>query len=122
MRFPCPHCGGRILGVGWSSERTESSRTGLSTTTEWCRVICRKCSASGPSMRSEAEAWEAWDSRDVVDKEKLDRHLKLCRRNLKSDRVVCCGSCPFEKIIVGNDAGLAPLFDAKREIRGIKND
>jgi hypothetical protein len=50
----------------------------------------------------------------MVDGAKLATHIKLCRRNLKSDRVKCCGSCPFEDIIVSFDPELHPLFVAKK--------
>ena len=53
------------------------------------------------------------------DDAKMKTHLKLCRKNLKSSRVVCCASCPFEDVIVGYDVGMEPLFKAKKAlIRG----
>ena len=107
MRLPCPYCGGKILGIGWSSEKIVNGK-------EWCCVICRKCSARGPSCLTEAEAWAGWNTRSQVDEVKLATHIKLCRRNLKSDRVVCCATCPFEGFVVGADVSLAPLFEAKR--------
>jgi hypothetical protein len=102
-----------LSGIGWGGRLKE-----------WCSVTCRKCGARGPSCASNGDeattiraAYDAWNARDVVDASKMDRHLKLCRRNLKSDRVVCCGACPFERIIVGFDVSLAPLFEAKRKAK-----
>lgn len=45
---------------------------------------------------------------------KLHNHLKLCIRNLKSDRVKCCAHCPFESIITQAKPELTPLFRGKR--------
>jgi len=83
-----------------------------------CQVRCRTCNARGPLSDSERGAWDAWNARDVVDRARLDSHVRLCRRNLRSKRVACCASCPFEKLIVGHDAGMAPLFEAKRLAKG----
>jgi len=47
----------------------------------------------------------------------MDGHLKLCRKNLKSNRVACCATCPFEDLIVSHDVRMAGLFDAKRRGR-----
>ena len=113
MRMPCPYCGGLFLGIGWGFEKIRR-RNGSIDGKEWCRVICRKCSAAGPSCSTEDTAWEAWNSRDIVDQSKLMSHLKLCQKNLKSNRVVCCASCPFEKIIVSKDPTLDVLFSSKR--------
>ena len=50
-----------------------------------------------------------------MDREKILRHVKrLCRRNLKSDRVKCCAECPFEEEIVEADPSTRELFDGKR--------
>ncbi len=49
-----------------------------------------------------------------IDEQKLARHLRLCRRNLKSDRVKCCAACPFEPIITAHAPELAELFARKR--------
>lgn len=46
---------------------------------------------------------------------KLAKHLRLCTRNLKSDRVKCCAECPFESIITHAKPELGPLFSRKRE-------
>jgi len=43
---PCPHCGGKIVGVGWGGDM--------------CRVICRMCGASGQEKPTESEAKKAW--------------------------------------------------------------
>lgn len=106
MRRPCPHCGSTILGIGWATDKIDGK--------DWCSVICRSCSARGPSCEDESKAWSGWNERITVDEVKLEKHLKLCRRNLKSDRVKCCAECPFEKIIEGADVGLSILFDEKR--------
>lgn len=113
MRLPCPHCGCHLLGIGWKQDRL----SGI----DWCCVICRKCSARGPECKTEEAAWAGWDSRRIVDEAKMGNHLKLCRKNLKSSRVVCCASCPFEKLIVGYDIGMAGMFDAKRiKLKGMR--
>ena len=46
---------------------------------------------------------------------KLRNHVKLCKKNLKSDRVKCCGNCPFEDEIVGVYPELKSLFVLKRK-------
>ena len=116
MRLPCPHCGSQLLGVGWG--QTKTYKRGKSVERDYCRVMCRRCFASGPWGESDKEAWSLWNSREVADMARLDNHLKLCRRNLKLSRVVCCASCPFEKLIVGHDPGISSLFDAKRRMIG----
>jgi hypothetical protein len=50
-----------------------------------------------------------------MDVKKLETHVKLCRRNLKSKRVRCCANCPFEEEIVARYPELAALFEAKRQ-------
>ena len=47
--------------------------------------------------------------------EKLDKHVKLCRRNLKSSRVKCCAECPFEDDITLFYPELKVLFVQKRQ-------
>jgi len=54
----------------------------------------------------------------TVDLAKLDRHVRLCRRNLRSDRVKCCAACPFEALIVGHAPELAELFERTRSLHG----
>jgi len=54
-----------------------------------------------------------------MDKKKLKRHIKLCRRNLSSKRVKCCAYCPFEEEIIKYYPELALLFREKR--RSMKN-
>jgi hypothetical protein len=54
-----------------------------------------------------------------IDSIKLSRHVaRLCIPNLKSKRVKCCASCPFEKVIVEQlpSLDLGPLFKAKRDL------
>jgi len=55
-----------------------------------------------------------------MDTIKLRRHIKLCRRNLKSDRVKCCATCPFEQEILLCYPDLKKLFIQKRKDKGIK--
>jgi len=49
-----------------------------------------------------------------MDIEKLKNHVKLCKRNLKSDRVKCCATCPFEDEIVFFNPELKKGFVEKR--------
>lgn len=46
---------------------------------------------------------------------KLANHVRLCKRNLLSERVVCCGSCPFEEEITSHHPSLKSLFVQKRK-------
>lgn len=46
--------------------------------------------------------------------ERLIEHVKLCRRNLKSDKVKCCAMCPFEEEIVRSFPDMELLFHDKR--------
>jgi len=50
-----------------------------------------------------------------VDQERLHKHIKLCRRNLRSNRVQCCATCPFEDFVVAHSPDLKGLFEAKRK-------
>jgi len=50
-----------------------------------------------------------------MDKDKLSTHINLCRKNLKSDRVKCCASCPFEDEILSVYPDLDIFFSIKRE-------
>jgi hypothetical protein len=112
MRLPCPHCGSTLLGVGYGQAKTPS-KFGK----EYCNVKCRRCFATGPWGANEDEAWRLWNAREIYDRRKMDGHLKLCRKNLKSNRVACCATCPFEDLIVSHDVRMAGLFDAKRRGR-----
>ena len=49
-----------------------------------------------------------------MDKKRLESHIRLCRKNLKSDRVKCCADCPFEEEIVAEYPELQELFERKR--------
>jgi len=49
-----------------------------------------------------------------MDKIKLLKHVKLCRRNLKDKRVKCCANCPFEEEIVFVFPDMKELFEKKR--------
>jgi hypothetical protein len=48
-------------------------------------------------------------------KRRLANHVKLCRKNLKSNRVKCCATCPFEDFIVASYPDTEVLFKAKRK-------
>lgn len=50
-----------------------------------------------------------------MNKVRLARHVKLCRRNLGSPRVKCCAACPFEEEIVREYPELKQWFQAKRK-------
>jgi hypothetical protein len=51
---------------------------------------------------------------------KLETHIRLCKRNLRTVRVKCCASCPFEEIIVRHYPEVRELFEQKR--RQLKGD
>ena len=51
-----------------------------------------------------------------MDRKKLSRHIKLCRRNLASGRVKCCAECPFEEEITSEYPELKKKFEAKRKM------
>lgn len=55
-----------------------------------------------------------------MDKARLAKHVKLCWRNLRSNRVKCCASCPFEEEITKEYAGADILFKAKRRQLGME--
>ena len=46
---------------------------------------------------------------------RMEKHIRLCRKNLKSNRVKCCATCPFEEFIVAFDARLQQAFKDKRK-------
>jgi hypothetical protein len=50
-----------------------------------------------------------------MDLEKLKKHVKLCKKNLKDMRTKCCASCPFEEEIVAHYPELQELFIKKQE-------
>ena len=54
-----------------------------------------------------------------MDKKRLKNHIKLCRKNLKSNRVKCCTYCPFEEEIVGEYPELKTYFEKRRENHGM---
>jgi len=54
-----------------------------------------------------------------MDVDKLKKHVKLCRKNLKSNRVKCCATCPFEEEIVVQYPDMKKLFEAKRKYLGV---
>lgn len=49
-------------------------------------------------------------------KVRLEKHLKLCRKNLGDKRVRCCASCPFEDELVSARPEMKKLFMAKRKM------
>ena len=51
-----------------------------------------------------------------MNQKKLEKHVKLCRRNLKSDVVKCCAECPFEEEIVSQYPEMKSLFREKRRL------
>lgn len=51
-----------------------------------------------------------------MDIKKLETHIKLCKRNLKSDKVKCCANCPFEAEIIRRFPQLQLLFEVKRRL------
>lgn len=46
--------------------------------------------------------------------EKLRKHIKLCKRNLKNKRIKCCASCPFEEMIIKEYPEMEEMFEEKR--------
>jgi len=51
----------------------------------------------------------------IMNRKKLEKHIKLCRRNLKNVKVKCCLDCPFKEIIVQYHPEMNILFNnAKR--------
>lgn len=53
--------------------------------------------------------------------DKMKKHLKLCRKNLKDKRTICCLECPFEDEIIKFDPQMGILFYEKRYINSLKN-
>lgn len=53
---------------------------------------------------------------------RLKSHIKLCTKNLKSDRVICCAGCPFEDEILAVYPGMKRLFEEKRKEIGYVKD
>ena len=49
-----------------------------------------------------------------MDLDKLRKHVRLCKRNLRSRRVRCCATCPFEDEIVAAFPEMKAMFDEKR--------
>ena len=54
--------------------------------------------------------------------ERLESHIRLCKRNLASSRVKCCATCPFEDEIVQTYPETMTMFVDKREHLGIEED
>jgi len=50
-----------------------------------------------------------------MDIDKLQKHIKLCRKNLNSKRIKCCSSCPFEEEILSIFPELKEKFIEKRK-------
>lgn len=118
-RKPCPHCGGMVLGIGFGHNPA--------TDTDECSVKCQMCGSRGPFCTNEDDAWEGWNSRFSSSPGKMKKHIKLCKRNLKSDRVKCCATCPFEDMIISEDKFLSKeenmeqLFKNKRSMIEFKD-
>lgn len=53
--------------------------------------------------------------------ERLRKHIRLCKKNLKDRRVKCCAECPFEEEIVHEYPELKMMFASKRKQNGNKN-
>lgn len=51
----------------------------------------------------------------LMDRKRLEKHIRLCRRNLKDGRTKCCATCPFEEEILSAYPELEELFEAKRK-------
>ena len=51
-----------------------------------------------------------------MDKTKLETHIKLCKRNLTSNKVKCCALCPFEEEILSVYPELKKFFIRKRDL------
>ena len=52
-----------------------------------------------------------------MNKEKLSKHVRLCRKNLKTKRVKCCLDCPFEEEISNEYPDVKELFKERRTIK-----
>jgi hypothetical protein len=50
-----------------------------------------------------------------MNKNKLSRHIKLCLKNLRSNRTKCCANCPFEEEILSVYPDMKELFEDKRK-------
>lgn len=50
-----------------------------------------------------------------MNNDKLKKHIKLCIRNLKSDKIKCCANCPFEEEILNEYPELKEKFIIKKE-------
>lgn len=57
-----------------------------------------------------------------MNKQRLEKHVKLCLKNLKDVRVKCCATCPFEEEITAYKADFKDLFIDKRRHFGIHDD
>lgn len=64
MNKECPFCGGTVLDI-----RTQSKGTG--------HVHCMKCGAYGPPAFTEADAEEAWDTRQGLPQPMLAAALEI---------------------------------------------
>ena len=106
QRKPCPHCGFHVVGIGYGHSSFDGK--------DQVSVKCYGCGSRGPFCATEDEAWTGWNTRLSSDQERLDSHITLCRKNLKSNNVKCCAACPFEDMIVEEHQDLKPLFEEKR--------
>lgn len=55
-----------------------------------------------------------------MDIQRLEKHVKLCRKNLKDTRTKCCALCPFEEEIVRVYPELKKMFEEKRRHHAIR--
>lgn len=51
-----------------------------------------------------------------MNKKKLEIHVKLCKKNLRSRKTKCCANCPFEEEIIDIYPEMSSLFVEKRKI------
>jgi len=49
-----------------------------------------------------------------MDLKRLEKHIKLCKKNLNQQKVKCCAFCPFEEEIIKAYPELASKFEEKR--------
>jgi hypothetical protein len=57
-----------------------------------------------------------------MDLKRLEKHIKLCKRNLNNKKIKCCAICPFEEQIISVYPELKRLFVTKqKKLSGDKN-
>lgn len=45
---------------------------------------------------------------------RLEKHIKICKKNLKNNRIKCCALCPFEEDICFYYPDMKDMFIQKR--------